>query len=76
LAKAEVAEDWLKGDRDMWLAVELLITVVVLVVLLGVINAKVLDVFWWKKMNVDTIIGQLILFIVLIGVAINIVRLF
>jgi hypothetical protein len=60
----------------MWLAVELLITVVVLVVLLGVINAKVLDVFWWKKMNVDTIIGQLILFIVLIGVAINIVRLF
>jgi hypothetical protein len=59
----------------MPLGVELLVTIAVLVVLLGVINAKVLGVFWWKKMNIDTIIGQLILVLVLIGVAVNIVRL-
>jgi pilus assembly protein TadC len=71
-----VDEGWLKGDeRDMPLGVELLVTIAVLVVLLGVINAKVLGVFWWKKMNIDTIIGQLILVLVLIGVAVNIVRL-
>jgi hypothetical protein len=59
----------------MPLVVELLVTIVVLVVLLGVINAKIFGVFWWKKMNIDTIIGQLILVLVLIGVAVNIVRL-
>ena len=56
--------------------VELVITVAVLVVLLAVANPKVLGVVWWKKMNLDNIIAQIVILIFLLGVAANIVRLF
>lgn len=56
--------------------VELLITVAVLVALLAVINAKIFGVVWWRRMNLDNIIAQIIILVVLIGVAADIVRLF
>ena len=56
--------------------VELVITVAVLVALLAVVNPRVLGVVWWKKMNLDNIIAQIVILIFLLGVAANIVRLF
>jgi len=56
--------------------VELLITLAVLLALLAVVNPKVLGVVWWKRMNLDNILAQIVIVLLLIGVATNIVRLF
>ena len=55
---------------------ELLITLAVLLALLAVVNPKVLGVVWWKRMNLDNILAQIVIVLLLIGVATNIVRLF
>lgn len=57
------------------LLVELLIVFAVLLALLAVVNPKVLGVLWWKRMNLDNILAQLVILILLLGIAANIVRL-